>query len=120
MTAFHVRRCSGSKLRSDIVMEWAPYGNLWDFFVENHYFGTPAKNPKSHSIDQRDHKFPGDRQRILIVARQFTDGLSYVHSHGIVHRDIKPDVSTCSSSSNDFGSFRKNRIYWSPAPRLLK
>jgi serine/threonine-protein kinase len=49
----------------------------------------------------------GDLRKRLLIARQVANALAYVHSKGIVHRDVKPDNVRVDASGNiklmDFG-----------------
>jgi len=49
----------------------------------------------------------GDLRKRLLIARQVANALAYVHSKGIVHRDVKPDNVRIAASGNiklmDFG-----------------
>ncbi len=49
----------------------------------------------------------GDLRKRLLIARQVANALAYVHSKGIVHRDVKPDNVRIDTSGNiklmDFG-----------------
>jgi eukaryotic-like serine/threonine-protein kinase len=49
----------------------------------------------------------GDLRNKLLIARQISNGLAYVHSKGIIHRDVKPDNVWIDSAGNvkiiDFG-----------------
>ena len=49
----------------------------------------------------------GDLRNKLLIARQVANGLAYVHSKGVIHRDVKPDNIWIDGSGNvkiiDFG-----------------
>jgi len=49
----------------------------------------------------------GDLRNKLLIARQIANGLAYVHSKGVIHRDVKPDNVWIDSAGNvkiiDFG-----------------
>ena len=49
----------------------------------------------------------GDLRKRLLIARQLANALAYVHSKGIVHRDVKPDNVRIDAAGNiklmDFG-----------------
>ncbi|XP_017767959.1 PREDICTED: mitogen-activated protein kinase kinase kinase 12 isoform X3 [Nicrophorus vespilloides] len=73
-----------------IVMEYCPYGPLYDLLKNQDQSVTPA--------------------RIVLWAKQIANGMQYLHSHKIIHRDLKsPNVLIGENEVikiSDFGTSR--------------
>lgn len=64
---------------------------LCDLSLELYIYRTDIPSP-SESIPYFDKDAPLDTKtsRIWNIMKQIADGLKYIHSHDLVHRDVKP------------------------------
>ena len=79
-----------------LVLEFEQNGSLEEFY----------KNYKSQYPD-KEHFVPLDQNIVLKFLKQLLNGLKYIHSKNIAHRDIKPDNILLDKDNNikitDFG-----------------
>lgn len=79
--------CAPSKSTAYLVIDWAQYGSLQKAIVNNIKF---------------------DEMGLAAIFLQVIDGISYLHSQGIVHHDIKPSNILLFENGNvklsDFGA----------------
>ena len=78
-----------SERHLDLVLEYAPNGELFDFLVRSQYFRE---------------------DQALDIFRQLIYALDYLHAHNICHRDLKPENILLDDSNHikicDFGFAR--------------
>ncbi|MFN4258780.1 MAG: serine/threonine protein kinase [Gemmataceae bacterium] len=69
-----------------------------------------------HRIDKEP---PLDVQQAVAIFRQITDALSYIHSRGIIHCDLKPDnVLLDFQGQAMLTDFGQSRLSWDATPAL--
>ncbi|MGH9556154.1 MAG: serine/threonine protein kinase, partial [Terriglobales bacterium] len=79
----HEARAAGALHHSSIV-------TIYDAGQHGELFYIAMEYVEGETLQRllRNHRFTP--QEVLDVARQICSGLDYAHSHGVIHRDVKP------------------------------
>jgi len=62
-----------------------------DVFVEGGYLFLVMEEVHGLTLTKALAKGTFGARRALVIARQLLDGVGHAHTHGLVHRDLKPD-----------------------------